>query len=274
MVGLSVVSDRGARLPHANVWAVTDWSGRDYVEVGDLQRTMITEAIAALAFEPGAVVLDIGCGDGFLTRAIADSVAPAGLVVGADASPRMIATASAAGAGPLYVVADALRLPFSEAFDAVVSFNALHWVRDQGEALRQIATVLRPGGRVTIQMVCAGARPSLEATAVEVCRRPRWAAAFDGFVAPFVHVEPDRFRDLAAAAGLTVDALTVADRDWDFGSRERFERWCAVGSTAWTDRLPESERADFVTDEVDAYEPIAGRPGLFRYMQMRAELSR
>lgn len=253
---------------------VTDWSGRDYVEVGDLQRTMITEARASLSFEQGAKVLDIGCGDGFLTRAIADAVAPSGFAVGADASPRMIRAAAAQAGGPSYVVADALRLPFAETFDAVVSFNALHWVRDQGRALRQIAAVLRPGGRVTIQMVCAGPRPSLEATAMDVCRRPRWTAAFDGFAAPFVHVEPDRFSALATAAGLTVDELTVTDREWDFGSREKFERWCAVGSTAWTDRLPDDDRAAFVADEVDAYEPIAGRRGLFRYLQMRAELTR
>lgn len=254
-----------------------NWSGSDYREVGELQRTMITEASAALSFAPDAVVLDIGCGDGFLTRSIADAV-PAGAVVGVDASPKMIATAQQTvptpTAGPFYVLADACRLPFAANFDAVVSFNALHWVLDQAAALDQIARVLLAGGRATIQMVCAGERPSLEAVLTEISRLPRWATAFDGFSAPFVHVEPDRFRALADAAGLAVDTLTVADREWDFGSREQFERWCAVGSTAWTDRVPESERAEFIAAAVDAYEPVAGRPGLFRYMQMRAHLTR
>jgi trans-aconitate 2-methyltransferase len=229
------------------VW-VTDWSGRDYAEVSGLQRTIVTEAMAALSFSPEEWVLDIGCGDGFLTRAIADLV-PRGGAVGADASRRMITTAHAAAgpsaSGPWFVVADARRLP-----------------------------LVKPGGRVTIQMVCAGSRPSLESAAMEVCQRSSWATWFDGFVAPFVHVDPDHFRDLAASAGLKVADLVVVDREWDFGSRDVFERWCAVGSTAWTDRLPESERPRFVSDEVDAYEPIAGRPGLFRFTQMRAELRR
>jgi trans-aconitate 2-methyltransferase len=256
---------------------MTDWSGRDYAEVSGLQRTMITEALAALSCAPDDWVLDIGCGDGFLTRAIAE-MAPRGGAVGADASPRMIAAAHDAAeptaSGPWFVVADARRLPFSAQFDAAVSFNALHWVLQQDEALGQIAAVVRPGGRVTIQMVCAGSRPSLEATAMKVCQSPSWAAWFDGFVAPFVHVEPDHFRELAESAGLAVAALVVVDREWDFGARDVFERWCAVGSTAWTDRLPESERSRFVSDEVEAYEPIAGRPGLFRFTQMRAELVR
>jgi trans-aconitate 2-methyltransferase len=277
-VGQSIIGEgHVSRLDIAlTVW-VTDWSGRDYARVSGLQRTMITEAMAALSFSPDERVLDIGCGDGFLTRAIADLV-PRGGAVGADASRRMIAAAADAtvpkASGPWFVVADARRLPFAASFDAAVSFNALHWVPEQDQALAQLAAVVRPGGRITIQMVCAGGRQSLESTAMQVCRRPPWAAWFEGFVAPFTHLEPDHFRDLAASAGLTVANVKVADREWDFGSRDSFERWCAVGSTAWTDRLPESERSRFVSDEVDAYEPIAGRPGVFRFTQMRAELRR
>jgi trans-aconitate 2-methyltransferase len=256
---------------------VTDWSGRDYAQVSGLQRTMITEAMATLEFSPDDWVLDIGCGDGFLTRAIADLV-PSGGAVGADASRRMIAAAHAStdptASGPWFVVADARRLPFTRYFDAAVSFNALHWVPQQADALRQLAAVVKPGGHATIQMVCGGERPSLESTAMAVCQSRSWATWFEDFTAPFVHVDPNRFGDLVEAAGLVVEQVTVVDREWDFGSREVFERWCAVGSTAWTDRLPEPERARFVSDEVSAYEPIAGRPGLFRFTQLRAVLRR
>jgi trans-aconitate 2-methyltransferase len=255
---------------------VTDWSGRDYAEVSELQRTMIDETMTTLRFAPADWVLDIGCGDGFLTRAIADAV-PHGGAVGADASPRMIAAAhrgTTSAAGPWFVVADARKLPFTAQFDVAVSFNALHWVTQQDEALRQLATVVKPGGRVTIQLVCAGPRPSLESVAMEVCQSPTWALSFTGYPAPFVHVDPARFVELAAAAGLSVEDVDVVDREWDFGNRVAFERWVAVGSTAWTDRLPPAERSRFVADEVNAYEQVAGRPGLFRFMQLRAELRR
>jgi trans-aconitate 2-methyltransferase len=256
---------------------VIDWSGDDYAEVSELQRAMIADAMAGLTFSRDDWVLDIGCGDGFLTRAIADLV-PGGYAVGADASRGMIATANravgAAASGPRFVVADARRLPFVSCFDAAVSFNALHWVPQQGEALSQIALALKPGGRATIQMVCAAPRASLESIAMDVCRSSEWAEYFEGYTAPFIHVDPDHYGDLVTSAGLTLGRVTVTDREWDFGSREAFERWCGVGSTAWTDRLPESERERFVAHEVDAYEPIAGRPGLFRFTQMKAEVSR
>lgn len=257
--------------------SVTDWSGRDYAEVSSLQRAMITDAMTGLTFDRDEWVLDIGCGDGFLTRAIADLV-PDGYAVGADASYRMVATASSAAAtgtsGPAFLVADARRLPFTESFDAAVSFNALHWVPQQGQALKQIAAILRPGGRATVQVVCAGPRASIESVMMDISQNASWATFFEDFNAPFVHVDPDRYGELAMSAALTLDGMTITDREWDFASREAFQRWCAVGSSAWTDRLPESDRDRFVTEAVDRYEPIAGRPGLFRFTQMRAELRR
>jgi len=109
---------------------VPDWSGRDYADVSSLQRALATEAVTALQFGAGDRVLDVGCGDGYLTRAVAGMV-PAGCAVGVDASPRMIETAHGGGeatySGPWFVVADARRLPFAEFFDAVLSFNALYW---------------------------------------------------------------------------------------------------------------------------------------------------
>jgi trans-aconitate 2-methyltransferase len=97
---------------------------------------------------------------------------------------------------------------------------------------------------------------------------------FDGFAAPFVHVEADAYGELAASAGLSLTNLTVTDHDWDYGSRSGFRQWCAVGTTAWTDRLPVEDRGLFVDALVDAYEPVAGGTALFRFTQMRAELRR
>jgi trans-aconitate 2-methyltransferase len=89
-----------------------------------------------------------------------------------------------------------------------------------------------------------------------------------------VHPDPNGYADLAATAGLHCQKLAVTDREWDFGSRSAFTRWCRVGCTAWTDHLPAAERDGFIADLVTAYEGVAGRPGLFRFTQMRVELTR
>lgn len=254
---------------------MADWSGRDYSRVSSLQRSVAAETLAELVVDGTEWVLDIGCGDGFLTRQIADRLTR-GYIVGVDASPRMVTAAgegeALAPAGPVFVCADARRLPFGSSFDMVVSFNALHWVPQLGEALAGITAVLRPGGRALIQMVCGSARPSIESTAMQVARTARWAPNFSGFNAPFTHPEPAAFGELARRSGLHVDSVTVRDREWDFETTEQFAAWCTVGCTAWTDHVPEPERAEFIDDLVGAYEPVARRPGLFRFMQLRAEL--
>lgn len=255
---------------------MTEWDGVQYSKLSALQRAMATDAVASIALTGDEWVLDVGCGDGFVTRLLASRV-PDGQVIGIDPSSGMLGaahTVSDTGRRPLFARADARALPLTQAFDVVVSFNALHWVPQQRQALEQIDAVTRPGARVLIQMVCANARASVESTAMDLTREPQWASAFDGFAQPFVHPEPERYRDLAVATGFAVTALEVTDREWDFGTRDAFESWCEMGITAWTDRLPPARRHQFAEDLVDRYQPIAERPGLFRYSQMRAELAK
>jgi trans-aconitate 2-methyltransferase len=296
---------------------VADWDGSEYARVSELQRAMARDAVAVLALGGSEKVLDIGCGDGILTRAIAANV-PRGYVVGLDPAQGMLSAAmsalreeqtaamsalreeqtaamsalreeqtaamsalreeqtvpTVAESGPVFVRGDARHLPFLASFDVVVSFNALHWVPEQNRALAQIAAVLSPGGRVLIQLVCAGRRTSVEDVAMELTRSPQWARWFAGFPAPFVHVDSDEFKEMASSTGFTIVDVTVAEREWDFGAREPFERWCAVGGRAWTDRLAAADRSRFVAELVSAYEQVSGRPGLFLFTQMRAELRR
>ena len=287
---------------------MADWDGAGYERISGLQRRLARDALDGLEFRPDERVLDVGCGDGYLTRVIASRL-PGGSVVGVDASPRMIEVARSrpdpSGADVRFLVADARDLPFTDEFDTVVSFNALHWVADRSAepggppviaagprvddpatqepdrsaraqvvALTAIARSLRPDGRVVVQQVCAGPRRSLEQTAMRACAEPRWAAAFTGFAAPFVHVDPAGYPTLAARAGLRVTSRRVADLSWDFGSRASFTDWCTIGFADWTARLPPAQVAGWVDDVVDAYQAEVGEPGLFRFLQMRAELIR
>ncbi|BAH54092.1 class I SAM-dependent methyltransferase [Rhodococcus opacus] len=256
---------------------MVDWDGEGYADVGALQRAVAENTIAELTLAGTETVLDVGCGDGSVTLRIADRL-PRGSVVGVDASPRMIEKARSRavpdGARAEFRIADALDLPFDDDFDVAVSFNALHWVPDLQGALAGIARSVVAGGRVIIQMVCASPRTSVEDVEMAVSARPRWAEFFTGFTPPYIHIEPEQFRDLARDAGLDTTDLVVRDVEWDFGSREEFTRWCTVGSTDWTAHLDNADVPAFMNDVVREYEQISGRPGLFLFTQMRAELIR
>jgi trans-aconitate methyltransferase len=94
--------------------------------------------------QPGERILDIGCGTGHLTNAIAERGAD---VTGLDASPDMLGQARQNYPKLKFVLADASSFRFDEPFDAVFSNAVLHWVRDAEGAVRSVAASLKPGGR-------------------------------------------------------------------------------------------------------------------------------
>jgi demethylmenaquinone methyltransferase / 2-methoxy-6-polyprenyl-1,4-benzoquinol methylase len=114
----------------------------------------------ALELRPGDRVLDLAAGTGVSTVELAVSGAYA---VGCDFSLGMLRTGQARrDRRHVPVVAgDALRLPFRDgAFDAVTIAFGLRNVVDTGQALREMARVVRPGGRL---VVCEFSRPTVAA---------------------------------------------------------------------------------------------------------------
>jgi trans-aconitate methyltransferase len=107
------------------------------------------DLLTMLIPKAGERILDVGCGTGQLTAEIAKSGAQ---VIGVDQSPEMIATAQRNFPELRFEVADIAATNYNADFDAVFSNAALHWVRDQEEAIAAIARALKPGGRLVFEM--------------------------------------------------------------------------------------------------------------------------
>jgi ubiquinone/menaquinone biosynthesis C-methylase UbiE len=127
-----------------------------------------------LGLSGGETVLDVACGPGNFSREFARAVGPAGLVVGIDASPTMLARGAEeiarADTGNLALIrGDATALPFeAESFDGTCCFAALHLFGEPFAALDEMRRVLRPGGRIAImtsvrrQLVLSPMKPIVE----------------------------------------------------------------------------------------------------------------
>jgi len=130
--------------------------------VYDLMNTLMTAgidgrwrraALAAAALRPGDRVLDVATGTGKLALGAARVVGAGGEVVGVDASARMLARARArrAGARVRWMEADAMAMPVDDRyFDVVTVGFGLRNLPDIDAAVREMARVLRPGGRLVV----------------------------------------------------------------------------------------------------------------------------
>jgi SAM-dependent methyltransferase len=110
-------------------------------------------AVDALGLGQGGRALDAGCGTGRALPMLRAAVGPAGTVVGVDLTPEMLATAAAYGrlAHATLVMADAGRLPLGPAtIDAVLAAGLLPHLDDPAAALRELARVTSPGGRLVL----------------------------------------------------------------------------------------------------------------------------
>lgn len=96
--------------------------------------------------EPGARVLDVGCGEGY---GVAQLASKASLVVACDYAEQAVRHARTKYARPnlAFVVCDAQALPFAPgSFDVVSSLQVIEHFRDTDAHLRAVAETLRPGG--------------------------------------------------------------------------------------------------------------------------------
>jgi SAM-dependent methyltransferase len=141
---------------------------------------------------PGRRTVDVGCGEGRLTRHLREFGHP---IVGIDASPSMVAAARELDPSMDIRLADATALPLDDSSaDLAVAFMSLHDIDAMPLAVREIARILEPGGRVCFAIV----HPINSAGHFE--RR----AADSPFVIKGDYLRPFRYSDTVERDGLTM----------------------------------------------------------------------
>lgn len=132
-----------------------DWDSDFYQKYAKAQERTARELIETIPFAKNDRVLDIGCGDGKITAYMA-SQCPQGHVTGIDISPAMIQHALLEFgqiANLEFCQVGAEEFSFAQRFDWIVSFNALHWVKDHQKMLQRVKQALKPGGHILFCMV-------------------------------------------------------------------------------------------------------------------------
>jgi len=220
----------------ASVTSTSKWDAADYAKVGAFVAELGGAALDLLDPQRGERILDVGCGEGTLTKKIIERGAT---VLGIDNSPEMIAAARANGVDAVQLAAEDMQF-FAE-FDAAFSNATLHWVLHKEQAARAIFRALKASGRFAGEMGGEGNLTKLrEALDEEMIIR--------GYAPPVEasnwYASPEEFAAVYEAAGFReVDArLIERPTPIDHG----VAAWVTTFRKGWLDRasVPEAERAD------------------------------
>jgi ubiquinone/menaquinone biosynthesis C-methylase UbiE len=139
------VTDEMQRDPSRDLWEThAQWWIDGFTRGADPEYVEQILPLAATELRGARRVLDIGCGDGQISRLIAEAGAE---VVGVDPTWNQISVAHSRADGPRYLSAAADRLPFVEAsFDSIVACLVFEHIDAVDAAIAEVARVLEPGG--------------------------------------------------------------------------------------------------------------------------------
>jgi SAM-dependent methyltransferase len=223
--------------------STSKWNAGNYARVGAFVAELGAAALDLLDPQPGERILDVGCGEGALTKKIIERGAA---VLGVDNSPEMIAAARANGIDA--VLMHAADMPFAAEFDAAFSNAALHWVLQKEAAACAIFRSLKSGGRFAGEMGGEGNLKKLrEALDEELIIR--------GYAPPVEasnwYATPEAFAAVYEVAGFCeIDArLIERPTPIELG----VAAWVSTFRQGWLDRagVPEVERAEIAAAVAD-----------------------
>lgn len=223
--------------------------------------------IDLLAPAAGDRILDLGCGDGALTKKLAD----AGFdIVGVDAAPEQIEAAGALGLDARVV--DGHALPFDGEFDAILSNAALHWMTQPDAAIAGMWRALRPGGRIAAEMGGAGNVEKIRTGLIAALD----ARGIDGAAAsPWYFPTPEAYRAKLEKAGFEVTYIELIPRPTPLPGE--LADWLWTFGESFLLRVPEAERAGVIDEVVEAARPHLQEPDgrwVADYVRLRFAASR
>jgi SAM-dependent methyltransferase len=210
---------------------------------------------------PGERILDLGCGDGYLTARLAALGCD---VLGVDASAAQVAAAQRIGVRA--EVVDALALDFEGEFDAVFSNATLHWVKDPDRAIANVFRALKPGGRFVAEFGGAGGLAHIRAALAEALSR----RGFDfATLDPWYFPTAEEYGGRLEQAGFEVETIVLFPRPTPLPGE--MTGWLETFARSFTVALATDDRPAFLAEVQETLRPtlFANGQWIADYVRLR-----
>jgi SAM-dependent methyltransferase len=215
------------------------WFADRYAENARFVADLAEPLIKNLAPGRGELILDLGCGDGALTKLVMDAGAKA---FGVDASIDQVMACKNLGIPS--AVMDGHNLAFNEVFDAILTNAALHWMTSPNDVIDGMWNSLKPGGRVVGEMGGAGNIARITRALTEALIR---RSLQDKIVFPWFFPEVADYRQRLETRGFVVGYMELIPRPTPLPGA--ITAWLDTFGEQFLFLVPKRERAAF-KDEV------------------------
>jgi SAM-dependent methyltransferase len=224
------------------------WNAQDYAQNAGFVPALGDVVLELLAPERGERILDLGCGDGVLTKRLVDAGA---IVTGVDHSPEMIAVSMALGLDAR--IADATALPFNSEFDAVFTNATLHWVKAHPEAcVAGVYRALKPGGRFVGEFGGHGCVAAVVVALLAELERRGVTDAAERI--PWYFPTAEEYRVRLEAAGFNAEYVAVIPRPTALPTGMR--GWLETFANRFCDAIPSAGRDSYLNDVTARLAPV------------------
>jgi trans-aconitate methyltransferase len=201
---LNLLFDESSSMPKEEENLTQNWNPESYARNARFVSDLGSPVMELLAPLPGERILDLGCGDGVLTRKLVDMGCE---VVAVDASPAFVEAARKLGLDARVMYAE--ELPFHEEFDAVFSNAVLHWIKRADEMIAGVYRSLTPGGRFVAECGGHGCVHKIRTALVQSLDR----RGIDGESrVPWYFPTPGDYATRLERVGFRVDSLALIPR--------------------------------------------------------------
>jgi trans-aconitate methyltransferase len=234
------------------------WDPIDYEKNSDFQYESAMANLERLPIKSNQKIVDIGCGSGKITAALAKRV-QAGKVTGLDLSQKMIQYAQQqykSLENLMFIVMDAEMLEFSHHglkqfdYDWVVSFWALSWIKQHEKVISGITQCLKEGGSIFLLVPLNNV--AIENTFLELREKSSWKPYFTGYQAPKNNIVPGLYEDLMKKYGFTEVNYTHKTITKEFADKESLIKFVRPW-LAYLDPIPALVQDIFLKEFIESY---------------------